>query len=70
MADGLGGVTERGVLTATDEAWTLARSRAAVIAELAGLDVVGHEAVDEAAAAYCPLSHPCLLPEPIQGRRK
>lgn len=51
MADGLGGVTERGVLTATDEAWTLARSRAAVIAELAGLDVVGHEAVDEAAVA-------------------
>lgn len=43
------GFAERGVLTAPPEAWELARTRAAVIAELADLDVLGHDAVDEAA---------------------
>lgn len=44
-------VRERGLVTASPEAWTSARDRARVVEELARRDVVGHEAADEAAAA-------------------
>lgn len=43
-------LSERGVLTASDHAWALARRRADVIARLAAEDVVGHPSADAAAA--------------------
>lgn len=45
-----GSLSERGVLTASDETWALARRRAEVIAPLAARGPVGHEAADVAAA--------------------
>ena len=44
-------VPERGLLAASEGAWAAARDRARVVGELAGRDVVGHEAADEAGAA-------------------
>lgn len=41
--------TERGLLTLSDKAWELARRRMQVIAPLAALDTVGHQAADDAA---------------------
>ena len=41
--------TERGLLTLSDKAWELARRRMQVIAPLAALDTVGHQAADGAA---------------------
>jgi len=49
LGDGVGAVAERGLLTASEADWSPARERAAVIRELTALDVVGHEAADEAA---------------------
>jgi putative transposase len=43
-------VVERGVLTASDEAWAAAVGRAEVIGRLAGQGRVGLEAADAAAA--------------------
>lgn len=51
MADDDDRVAARGVLTTPDETWVLARERAQIISGLADLDVVGHEAADEAAVA-------------------
>jgi putative transposase len=39
--------TERGLLTLSDKAWELARRRMQVIAPLAALDTVGHQAADD-----------------------
>ena len=51
MADGDSGrVPERGLVTASEGEWAVARRRAHVVAELARRDVVGHEAADEAGA--------------------
>ena len=44
-------ITERGVATLSDEAWEHARRRAEIIAPLAMLEVVGHQAADAAAQA-------------------
>lgn len=44
-------VIERGVVTAPESAWDLARRRARIIGVLAASEVVGHGAVDEAATA-------------------
>ena len=44
-------ITEHGVATLSDEAWEHARRRAEIIAPLAMLEVVGHQAADAAAQA-------------------
>ena len=44
-------ITEHGVATLSDEAWEHARRRAEIIAPLATLEVVGHQAADAAAQA-------------------
>lgn len=41
--------TEQGVLTLSHEDWDLARKRTDIIAPLAALETVGHQAADEAA---------------------
>jgi putative transposase len=41
--------TEQGVLTLSQENWDLARKRISIIAPLAALETVGHQATDEAA---------------------
>lgn len=41
-------INGHGLLTMPDEAWELARRRAEVIAPLAGLSIIGKQAVDEA----------------------
>ncbi|SFO50894.1 putative transposase [Pseudonocardia ammonioxydans] len=48
--DGAGAAAERGLLTASEADWSLARERAAVIGKLTASEVLGHEAADEAAA--------------------
>ncbi len=42
-------IEEHGLLTLSDEVWEEARQRTGVIAPLAALPVVGHEAADAAA---------------------
>ena len=42
-------MAERGLLTLPDDVWEDARQRTEVIAPLAALSVVGHEAADAAA---------------------
>ncbi|MBN0070313.1 helix-turn-helix domain-containing protein, partial [Pseudomonas aeruginosa] len=44
-------IAAQGVATLPDAAWVQARQRAEFIGPLAALDVVGHEAADEAAQA-------------------
>ena len=44
-------IAEQGVATLPDEAWAQARHRTEIIGPLAALEVVGHEAADEAAQA-------------------
>ncbi len=51
MASDTSPIAEQGVATLSDEAWTQARQRTAIIGPLAALEVVGHEAVDAAAQA-------------------
>lgn len=41
--------TEHGVLTLSQEDWEIARKRTQIIARLAALETVGHQAADEAA---------------------
>ena len=42
-------IAERGLLTLSDNAWELANRRNQIIAPLAALDIVGHQAADDAA---------------------
>ena len=42
-------IVERGLLSMSEEAWELARRRSDVIAPLAALGTVGHQAADDAA---------------------
>ena len=51
MAGETAPIAERGVATLADEKWEQARHRADVIRPLAQLDMVGHQAADEAAQA-------------------
>ncbi|HCD4604187.1 TPA: helix-turn-helix domain-containing protein, partial [Enterobacter hormaechei] len=44
-------IAAQGVATLPDEAWAQARHRTEIIGPLAALEVVGHEAADEAAQA-------------------
>jgi putative transposase len=48
-------IAAQGVATLPDEAWAQARHRTEIIGPLAALEVVGHEAADEAAQRWaCP----------------
>ena len=51
MASDTSPIAEQGVATLSDEAWSQARHRTAIIGPLAALQVVGHEAADDAAQA-------------------
>jgi len=51
MASDTSPITEQGVATLPEAAWAQARHRAEIIGPLAALEVVGHEAADEAAQA-------------------
>ena len=51
MASDISPIAEQGVATLPDEAWEQARHRTEIIGPLAALEVVGHEAADEAAQA-------------------